>query len=227
MSKRVLIVEDDACTADFVATGLREEGFTVEHVVDGRDGLYFATSSVFDALVLDRMVPGMDGLSVVRALRAAAVDTPILMLSAMAHLDDRVKGLRAGCDDYLDKPFGFSELHARLDNLIGRGKQRAIETELTLADLRLDLLSRKVSRAGKSLNLLPREFKLLEYLLRNKGRVVTRVMMLERVWDYRFDPHTSLIDTHICRLRKKLHEGFDKPLLHTERGAGYRLAEEP
>ncbi|HEY2049996.1 MAG TPA: response regulator transcription factor [Caulobacteraceae bacterium] len=227
MSRRVLVVEDDASTADYIAKGLREEGFTVEQAADGRDALYLATSSEFDAVVMDRMIPGLDGLSVVKAMRAAAVQTPVLILSAMSHIDERVKGLREGADDYLGKPFGFSELHARLENLIRRRAEKAVETELRCGDLVMDLLARKVTRGGRPIDLLPREFKLLEFLLRNQNRVVTRVMLLERVWDYRFDPHTSIIDTHISRLRKSLETGFDKPLLHTIRGAGYRLSEEP
>ncbi len=225
MSGRVLVVEDDVDTADYVAKGLREAGFTVEHVADGRDGLYMASSSAFDAIVMDRMLPGMDGLSVVRALRAAGVETPILILSALGQLDERVMGLRAGGDDYLTKPFGFSELHARIENLLRRRGGKAPETMLRCGDLEIDLLSRKVTRAGRPLDLLPREFKLLEYFLRNRDRVVTRTMLLEQVWDYRFDPHTSIIDTHISRLRKKLDEGFPTPLLHTLRGVGYRLSE--
>lgn len=227
MSRRILVVEDDADTAEYILKGLREEGFTVEHVADGRDGLYMASSSEFDAIVMDRMMPGMDGLSVTKALRAANVQTPILILSALAHLDERVQGLRAGGDDYLTKPFGFSELSARLDNLMRRGGAKAAETSLSCGDLRLDLLGRRVTRGGKPLELLPRELKLLEYLLRHRDRVVTRTMLLEEVWDYRFDPHTSLIDTHVSRLRKKIDEGFDKPLLHTVRGSGYRLSESP
>ena len=225
MSGRVLVVEDDVDTADYIAKGLREAGFTVEHVADGRDGLYMASSSAFDAIVMDRMLPGMDGLSVVRALRAAGVETPILILSALGQLDERVMGLRAGGDDYLTKPFGFSELLARIENLLRRRSGKAPETTLRCADLEMDLLSRKVARAGRTLDLLPREFKLLEYFLRNRDRVVTRTMLLEQVWDYRFDPHTSIIDTHISRLRKKLDEGFPRPLLHTLRGVGYRLSE--
>jgi len=224
MSRRVLVVEDDADTAAYIGKGLRQEGFTVEHVTDGREGLYLATSSSFDAVVMDRMVPGMDGLTVTRALRAAGIETPILLLSALGHLDERVRGLRAGGDDYLTKPFGFSELHARLENLMRRRSGRAVETALSCGDLVVDLLTRRVTRAERQLDLLPREFKLLEYLLRNKDRVVTRTMLLEQVWDYRFDPHTSLIDTHISRLRKKLDDGFGAPLLHTVRGAGYRLS---
>jgi len=227
MSGRILVVEDDADTADYITKGLREAGYTVEHVPDGRDGLYLASSSTFDAVVMDRMLPGMDGLSVVKALRAGGVETPILILSALAQLDERVIGLKAGGDDYLTKPFGFSELHARIENLVRRRGGKSVETLLRCGALAMDLLSRKVTRSGKALDLLPREFKLLEYFLRNKDRVVTRTMLLEQVWDYRFDPHTSIIDTHISRLRKKLDEGFDKPLLHTLRGVGYRLSEAP
>ncbi len=227
MSRRILVVEDDADTADYILKGLREAGFTAEHVADGRDGLYMASSADFDAIVMDRMVPGMDGLSVTKAVRAAGVQTPILILSALAHLDERVTGLRAGADDYLTKPFGFAELSARLDNLMRRGGAKPVETSLSCGDLNLDLLSRRVVRAGRALELLPRELKLLEYFLRHRDRVVTRTMLLEEVWDYRFDPHTSLIDTHISRLRKKIDEGFDKPLLHTVRGSGYRLSEAP
>ncbi len=224
MSGRVLVVEDDADTADYVTKGLRETGFTVEHVADGRDGLYLGSSSSFDAIIMDRMLPGMDGLSVVKALRAGGVETPILILSALGQLDEKVLGLRAGGDDYLTKPFGFSELHARIENLLRRRSGKTVETVLRCGDLVMDLLPRKVTRNGKALDLLPREFKLLEYFLRNKDRVVTRTMLLEQVWDYRFDPHTSIIDTHISRLRKKLDEGFEQPLLHTLRGVGYRLS---
>ncbi len=227
MSRRILVVEDDADTAEYILKGLREAGFTAEHVADGRDGLYMASSSDFDAVVMDRMLPGMDGLSVTKAVRAAGVQTPILILSALAHLDERVTGLRAGADDYLTKPFGFAELAARLENLMRRGSTKPVETSLACGDLTLDLLSRRVTRAGRALELLPRELKLLEYFLRHRDRVVTRTMLLEEVWDYRFDPHTSLIDTHISRLRKKIDEGFERPLLHTVRGSGYRLSEAP
>jgi two-component system OmpR family response regulator len=186
-----------------------------------------ASSSSYDALILDRMVPGLDGLSVLKALRAAGVETPILILSALSQLDERVNGLRSGGDDYLAKPFAFSELSARLANLLRRPTGRKAVTELSCGDLSMDLLERRVTRAGRRLDLLPREFKLLEHLLRNRDRVVTRTMLLENLWDYRFDPHTSLIDTHISRLRKKIDEGFDRPLLHTVRGSGYRLSEHP
>lgn len=227
MGAKILVVEDDGGTAETLLNGLREEGYTVEHVADGRDALYLAASADFDAVIMDRMLPGMDGLSVVKALRAAEVQTPMIILSALGQLDERVKGLRAGGDDYLAKPFAFSELSARLVALLRRPVARQETTTLACGDLEMDLLKRRVTRAGRRLELLPREFKLLEHLLRHKDRVVTRTMMLEELWDYRFDPHTSLIDTHISRLRKKIDEGFDTPLLHTVRGSGYRLSERP
>lgn len=227
MTRRILLVEDDAETSDYILKGLRQDGFNVEHVSDGRDGLFMATSSQFDAVIMDRMVPGMDGLSVIKALRAGGVEIPILILSALSHLDERVTGLRAGGDDYLTKPFGYSELVARLENLLRRRPGKPVETELQCGDLTMDLLSRRVMRSGRSVDLLPREFKLLEYLLRHKDRVVTRTMLLEQVWDYRFDPHTSVVDTHISRLRKKIDEGRTDPLLHTLRGTGYRLSATP
>jgi two-component system OmpR family response regulator len=227
MGARILVVEDDAGTAETLLSGLRQEGYTVEHVADGRDALYLASASDFDAVILDRMLPGLDGMAVLKALRAADVQTPLLILSALGQLDERVKGLRAGGDDYLAKPFAFSELSARLAVLLRRPARRDDVMRLSCGDLEMDLLQRRVTRAGRRLELLPREFKLLEHLLRHKDRVVTRTMMLEQLWDYRFDPHTSLIDTHVSRLRKKIDEGFDRPLLHTVRGSGYRLSEAP
>jgi len=227
MGAKILVVEDDGDTAETLLNGLRQEGYTVEHAADGRDGLYLASSADFDAIVLDRMLPGMDGLAVIKALRAAEVHTPLLILSALGQLDERVRGLRAGGDDYLAKPFAFSELSARLAAKLRRPAARQETTSLSCGDLTMDLLARRVTRAGRGLDLLPREFKLLEHLLRHKDRVVTRTMMLEDLWDYRFDPHTSLIDTHISRLRKKIDEGFERPLLHTVRGSGYRLSERP
>lgn len=227
MGAKILVVEDDGGTAETLLNGLRQEGYTVEHVADGRDGLYLASSADFDAVILDRMLPGMDGLAVVKALRAADVHTPLLILSALGQLDERVRGLRAGGDDYLAKPFAFSELSARLGAMLRRPATRHEVTSMACGDLQMDLLTRRVVRAGRRLDLLPREFKLLEHLLRHKDRVVTRTMMLEDLWDYRFDPHTSLIDTHVSRLRKKIDEGFDTPLLHTVRGSGYRLSERP
>lgn len=227
MGARILVVEDDTDTAEYLLKSLREEGYVVEHAADGRDGLYLASAGAFDVVIQDRMVPGLDGLSVIKALRAAGVETPVLILSALGQLDERVKGLRAGGDDYLTKPFAFSELSARVASLLRRPPRQETQTTLRCADLEMDLLERRVRRAGRSLDLLPREFKLLEHLLRHAGRVVTRTMLLEDLWDYRFDPHTSLIDTHVSRLRKKIDEGFDRPLLHTVRGSGYRLSEQP
>ena len=227
MGAKILVVEDDVETAEYLLSGLRQEGYTAEHAVDGRDALYLATSATFDAIVMDRMVPGMDGLSVTKALRAADVETPILILSALGQLDERVKGLRAGGDDYLAKPFAFSELSARLANILRRPARREAALSLSCGDLQMDLLERRVVRAGRRIELLPREYKLLEYLLKHRDRVVTRTMLLEQLWDYRFDPHTSLIDTHISRLRRKIDDGFDSCLLHTVRGSGYRLAEHP
>lgn len=227
MGAKILVVEDDGGTVETLLNGLRQEGYTVEHVADGRDALYLASSADFDAVIMDRMLPGMDGLSVVKALRAADIHTPLIILSALGQLDERVKGLRAGGDDYLAKPFAFSELSARLDAMLRRPAARQETTVLACGDLEMDLLRRRVTRAGRALDLLPREFKLLEHLLRHRDRVVTRTMMLEELWDYRFDPHTSLIDTHISRLRKKIDEGFGYPLLHTVRGSGYRLSEHP
>jgi two-component system OmpR family response regulator len=225
MPFRILVVEDDPSAAEFVVNGLRQDSYTVEHVASGPAALHMATSEAFDAIVLDRNLPGVDGLSVLKALRAAQKTTPILILSALAHADERVVGLRAGADDYLGKPFSYSELQLRLDNLLKRSGAKTQELVLRCGDLELNLLTRRVTRAGGTLDLLQREFQILECLLRHKDKVVTRTMLLEQIWDYRFEPHTSLIDTHISRLRKKMDEGFGKPLLHTLRGVGYRLSE--
>jgi len=224
---RILIVEDETTTGEYLAKGLREAAFTVEQVDNGRDALAFASRERFDAIVLDRNLPGLDGLSVLRALRAAGIETPVLILSALGHADERVRGLRAGAQDYLTKPFSFDELQLRLQGMLRVASGGREVTTLSCGDLVMDLLSRKVSRGGRPIELLPREFKLLEELLRSKDRVVTRTMLLERVWDYRFDPHTSLIDTHVSRLRRKIDDGFPVPLLHTLRGIGYRLSAEP
>ncbi|EKV28152.1 response regulator in two-component regulatory system with PhoQ [Caenispirillum salinarum AK4] len=218
---RVLVVEDDEKTGGYIEKGLTEAGHVVDHVTDGRDGLFRATDGSYDVLVVDRMLPGLDGIALVQALRAANVGTPILFLSAMAQVDDRVKGLKAGADDYLTKPFAFSELQARVEVLARRRAAPSVETKLTVGDLEMDLIERRVTRAGKPIDLQPREFKLLEYLMRHAGKVVTRTMLLEGVWDYHFDPQTNVIDVHISRLRQKIDKGFDKPLLHTIRGAGY------
>lgn len=227
MSRRILVVEDDPQLADYLLKGLREDGFTAEHAADGRDGLFLASDSRFDAIVMDRMLPGMDGLSVVRGLRAAGVETPVLFLSALSHIDERVKGLRAGGDDYLTKPFSYAELSARLDNLMRRAAPATAQTSLSCGELTVDLLTRRVRRGERPIELLPREYKLLEYLLRHRDRVVTRTMLLEEVWDYRFDPHTSVIDTHISRLRKKIEARGETPILHTLRNVGYRLSDTP
>jgi two-component system OmpR family response regulator len=220
---KILVVEDDRQTAAYLVKGLSESGYTVDQAGDGREGLFHATSGNYDAIVLDRMLPTMDGLVMLGALRAAGIATPALILSALGSVDDRVKGLRAGGDDYLVKPFAFSELLARIEALIRRGTVTPATTKLKVADLELDLLTRTVRRRGRPIEVLPREFRLLEYLMRNAGHVVTRTMLLEHVWDYHFDPQTNVIDVHISRLRQKIDKNFDRPLLHTVRGAGYCL----
>jgi two-component system OmpR family response regulator len=222
---RILVIEDDKDVASFVRNGLAQAGCNVDHAANGRDGLFLATTESYDALVVDRMLPGIDGLTVIRTLRASANTTPVLILSALGEVDDRVKGLKAGGDDYLVKPFAFSELLARLEALARRAKtgSDAPATVLRAGDLEMDLLRREVRRAGKPIDLQPREFQLLEFLLRHVGQVVTRTMLLEGVWDYHFDPQTNVIDVHISRLRSKIDKGFERPLLHTVRGAGYRL----
>jgi two-component system, OmpR family, response regulator len=220
---KILVVEDDRETAAYLVKGLSESGYTVDRAEDGREGLYFATSGGYDAIILDRMLPNLDGLALLGALRAANISTPALILSALGSVDDRVRGLRAGGDDYLVKPFAFSELVARLEALLRRGAAAPQTTKLRVADLELDLLTRTVKRRDKSIEVLPREFRLLEYLMRNAGHVVTRTMLLEHVWDYHFDPQTNVIDVHVSRLRQKIDKSFDTPLLHTVRGAGYCL----
>ena len=222
---RILVIEDDKDVASFIRNGLVQAGCNVDHAGNGRDGLFLATTESYDALVVDRMLPGIDGLTVIRTLRASANTTPVLILSALGEVDDRVKGLKAGGDDYLVKPFAFSELLARLEALARRAKtgSDAPATVLRAGDLEMDLLRREVRRAGKAIDLQPREFQLLEFLLRHVGQVVTRTMLLEGVWDYHFDPQTNVIDVHISRLRSKIDKGFERPLLHTVRGAGYRL----
>lgn len=223
---RVLIIEDDQEVSSYIRQGLTQAGWNVDVADDGKDGLMMATTEEYDALVVDRMLPGVEGLALIRTLRASDNATPALILSALGEVDDRVKGLQAGGDDYLVKPFSFSELLARLEALIRRAKSAGNqnETMLTLADLEVDLLKREVRRGGQKIDLQPREFQLLEFLLRHAGQVVTRTMLLEGVWNYHFDPQTNVIDVHISRLRGKIDKGFDKPLLHTIRGAGYRLS---
>jgi two-component system, OmpR family, response regulator len=227
MGRKILVIEDDADTRAFVAKGLCEQGHVVDQSRDGRDGLFLASDSGYDLIILDRMLPVLDGLGVLKALRAASVATPVLILSALASVDDRIAGLESGSDDYLVKPFAFSELLARVNALLRRADGKtagAAETRLIVGDLDIDLLSRIVRRAGKAIDLKPREYALLEFFARNADRVVTRTMLLEQVWDYHFDPATNVIDVHVSRLRRKLDDGFDATMLHTVRGAGYRLA---
>lgn len=224
MAHKILLVEDDDTTAGYIMKGLSEEGFVVNRATDGRDGLFHATDGSYDCIVLDRMLPGIDGMAVVAALRGAGVRTSVIILSALGAAEDRVKGLIGGADDYLVKPFAFAELLARIRLQVRRGAAAPpVETVLRCGDLEMDLLSRRVTRGGATVTLQPREFRLLEYLLRHAGQVVTRTMLLEGVWDYHFDPGTNVIDVHLSRLRKKVDEGFAYPLLHTVRGVGYRL----
>lgn len=226
---RILVIEDDPGVASFITGGLREAGHVVDHAADGPGGLDLASAGQYDVLVVDRMLPGMDGLTILQQLRDAGNRTPALILSALGEVDDKVKGLRAGADDYIGKPFAFAELLARLE-AIGRRPARegsAEVTQLKVADLEMNLISREVRRAGQSVDLQPREFRLLEYLMRNRDQVVTRTMLLENVWDYHFDPQTNVIDVHISRLRRKIDKDFEPPLIHTVRGAGYKLSESP
>ena len=224
---RILVVEDDKDVAGFVVKGLREAGHVVEHAANGRDGLFLAASEAFDAIILDRMLPGgVDGLRLLETLRSQNNNVPVLFLSALAQVDDRVRGLKAGGDDYLTKPFAFAELLARVEALTRRGKGEGPVTKLQVADLEMDLLSRTVRRAGQKIDLQPREFRLLEYLMRHAGQVVTRTMLLEGVWDYHFDPQTNVIDVHVSRLRQKVDKPFTTPLIQTVRNAGYMLRAE-
>lgn len=223
---RILLVEDDRQMADYLHKALAEAGAVVDQAADGREGLLLAASGEYDVLILDRMLPGLDGLGIVRTLRASGNQTPVLFLSALGEVDDRVDGLRAGGDDYLIKPFAFSELQARVEALLRRGSPDAPETRLRVADLEMDLLKREVTRAGTQILLQPREFRLLECLMRHAGQVVTRTMLLEQVWDYHFDPQTNVIDVHISRLRGKIDKDFEPPLLQTVRGAGYMIRAE-
>lgn len=219
---RCLLIEDDSDTARYISNGLREAGLVVVWCRNGADGLHFATTEHFDVAILDRMLPGeVDGLRIVQAIRASGKTTPVLILSALASLDERVRGLRAGGDDYLTKPFAFSELLARVQALLRRSGMKEDVTELHIADLKLDLRRRRAERANKPIALQPREFRLLEYLVRHQGQVVTRTMLLEAVWDYHFDPQTNVIDVQISRLRQKIDKDFSPPLLHTVRGVGY------
>ena len=220
---RILVVEDDTVAADYVRKGLMEAGHVVDLAADGDLGLEMARAADYDALVLDRMLPKLDGLEVLKALRVEGDKTPVLILSALGEVDHKVEGLRAGGDDYLAKPYSFTELLARVEAIGRRSDPNAAVTKLSVGDLEMDLLARTVKREGKNILLQPREFRLLECLMRNAGRVVTRTMLLEKVWDYHFDPQTNVIDVHISRLRGKIDKEFEVPLLHTVRGAGYRL----
>ena len=220
---RVLVVEDDERTASYVAKGLLQAGHVTDVAANGREALAFATQESFDLLIVDRMLPGLDGLSLVKALRATGARMPILFLTAIGGVDDRVEGLEVGADDYLVKPFAFSELLARVNALLRRPPVQTEKTVLKVADLELDLLRRTARRGNRPIELQPREFTLLEVLMRNEGRVVTRTMLLERVWDFQFDPKTSVVDTHISRLRAKIDKPFAQPLLHTVRNVGYSL----
>ena len=221
---RVLVVEDDVEAAAYIVKGLRESGHVVDHAADGDDGLNLAMSGQFDVLVIDRMLPKQDGLSVVSSLREEGRTTPVLFLSALGEVEDRVSGLRAGGDDYLTKPFAFAELLARIEVLVRRASPgEAQQTRMQVGGLEMDLLSRKVTRDGQDIDLQPREFRLLEYLMKHAGQVVTRTMLLENVWEYHFDPQTNVIDVHVSRLRAKIDKNFETPLLHTVRGAGYTL----
>jgi two-component system OmpR family response regulator len=220
---RILVIEDDRDAATWLVKGLKESGHVADLAVDGEEGQAMAAGGTYDVLVIDRMLPKRDGLSVIRALRAEGDTTPVLILSALSDVDERVKGLRAGGDDYLAKPYAFAELLARTEGLVRRKPGAAVETRLKACDLEMDLLSRTVTRGGKPILLQPREFKLLEYLMRHAGQIVTRTMLLENVWDYHFDPQTNVIDVHVSRLRGKIDKGFDEPILQTVRGAGYMI----
>jgi two-component system OmpR family response regulator len=221
---KILIVEDNERVARFLKSGLMEAGYTIDHAENGRDGMLFAASEHYDVIIMDRMLPGgVDGLAIIEALRKTGNKTPILILSALSDVEERIRGLKAGCDDYLVKPFAFGELLARLDALLRRTQEKRDETTLTVGDLTMDLLTHKVKRGGKSLTLQPTEFKLLEYLMRHSDQVVTRTMLLENVWDYHFDPQTNVVDVHISKLRQKFDTGATRQLLRTIRNAGYML----
>jgi len=220
---RILVVEDDAETAAYLVGGLKEEGHAVSCSANGRDGLFAATTENFDLLIVDRMLPGLDGLTLVKTLRASRIETPVLFLTTMSGIDDRVTGLNAGGDDYLVKPFAFAELIARVNALGRRPRGTSAESYFRVADLELDLLGRVVKRAGHVIALQPREFRLLEYLMRHAGQVVTRTMLLDNVWNYHFDPRTNVVESHLSRLRTKIDKGFTPELIQTVRGAGYCL----
>ena len=223
----VLVIEDDLESASYLGKALRESGHLAECVHDGESGLEAARHGSHDVLIIDRMLPKRDGLSIIETLRAEGQTTPVLILSALGEVDDRIEGLRAGGDDYLTKPYAFSELLARIEALVRRAQPEESSTTYQVGDLVLDRLARKVRRGGKTISLQPREFRLLEYLMKHAGQVVTRTMLLEKVWDYHFDPQTNVIDVHISRLRAKIDRDFETPLLHTIRGAGYKMSTAP
>lgn len=220
---KILVVEDDAQTASFISKGLTQHGHVADVAADGRDGLMLAMESSYDVLLVDRMLPHIDGVAIVRAIRAAGVRTPLLFLTTLGGIDDRVEGLEAGGDDYLVKPFAFAELLARINALARRPPLNDVQTSFRVADLELDLLKRSVTRAGRKVDLQPREFQLLEYLMRHTGQVVTRTMLLESVWGFHFDPKTNIVETHMSRLRSKIGVGNEAELIHTVRGAGYSM----
>lgn len=220
---RVLVIEDDKVAAGYVLKGLAESGHIADHAPDGETGLNMARDGRYEVLVVDRMLPALDGLKVIETLRKEGDQTPVLVLSALSEIDQRVEGLRAGGDDYLTKPYAFAELLARIEALVRRRDPSAVQTRLTVGDLEMDLLARTVRRNGEEIPLQPREFRLLEFLMKHAGQVVTRTMLLEKVWDYHFDPQTNVIDVHVSRLRGKIDKPYDRAMLHTVRGAGYRL----
>ncbi len=222
---RVLLVEDDKKIASFIVKGLKQEGFMVDHAIDGEDGLHLGINKQYDVAVVDIMLPKLDGLTLIEKMRSKKVSTPVLILSAKRTVDDRVKGLQSGGDDYLTKPFAFSELVARIYALIRRASGAAEPTRLEMSDLTMDLLTREVNRKGKRIDLQPREFALLEYLMRSAGRPVSKTMIMEHVWDYNFDPETNVVEARICKLREKIEGDFDKKLIHTIKGVGYVLRE--
>jgi two-component system OmpR family response regulator len=223
---RLLLVEDDEKIASFIVKGLKEAGFTMDHALDGVAGLNMALNEDYDGAIVDIMLPKLDGLSVIETLRKRGINLPVIILSARRSVDDRIRGLQQGGDDYLTKPFAFSELLARVQALLRRASNTTEATTLTVDDLSIDLLARTVTRSGKAISLQPKEFSLLEYLMRNTGRVVSKTMIMERVWDYNFDPQTNVVEARICRLRDKIDKNFDIPLVHTVRGLGYVLKKE-
>lgn len=224
---KLLIIEDDAEVSQYITKGMKESGHVVDQANNGKDGLFLATTEKYDVLIVDRMLPELDGIKILKTLRASGNETPALILSALSDVDDKVTGLRSGGDDYLTKPFAFTELLARTEILARRNasRQNSVETKIIVGPLEMDLLARSVKRDGQDIDLQSREFTLLEYMLKNKGQVVTRTMLLEKVWDYHFDPQTNVIDVHISRLRSKIDKGFDHPIIRTVRGAGYIIEE--